>query len=133
MTYSRSLLVAFLVLAACNSGGGDDASPELPDAAGGANATFNWTIVDSGVPSTCASVDVDEVNIEATPEVGVPVLHTFQCVLLPGTLALAPGRYAISAKLYSNRNSQTRAFVPAQPLTVPSSGTAPAMTFNFTL
>ncbi|MBA3498937.1 MAG: hypothetical protein H0T65_01100 [Deltaproteobacteria bacterium] len=54
-------------------------------------------------------------------------------MLLPGTLALPPGRYAISAQLYDGRGPQVRAFAPAQPLTVPATGTAPAMTFNFSL
>jgi hypothetical protein len=132
MTYWRTVLV-ILVIAACSNGGGDD-SPPPPDGPGGAaNATFNWTIVRGGVTSTCAGADADEVQIEATPEVGVPVFHTFQCVLLPGTIALPPGRYAIAAKLYNNRNAQTLAFLPAQALTVPGTGSAPAMTFNFSL
>src|SRR5688572_16964241 len=98
MTYSR-MLVSVLLIAACNSGGDDDGPGGTPDATGATNATFNWTITDGGVPSTCAGVDADEVKIEASPENGVPILHTFQCVLLPGTLALPPGRYAIAAKL----------------------------------
>ena len=131
MTYSR-LLVSSLLVAACHSGGGDDGPGPSPDAQGATpNATFNWTIVRSGVMSTCADADADEVKIEAAPESGVPIMHTFQCVLLPGTLALPPGRYAVSAKLYDGRGPQQRAFVAAQPLTVPPSGTAPAMTFNF--
>ncbi|MDQ3334674.1 MAG: hypothetical protein M4D80_05905 [Myxococcota bacterium] len=132
MTYWRSVLVP-LVIAACSNGGGDE-SPPPPDGPGGAtNATFNWTIVRNGVMSTCAAADADEVKIEAAPESGVPISHTFQCVLLPGTLALPPGRYAISAQLYDGRGPQVRAFAPAQPLTVPATGTAPAMTFNFSL
>lgn len=130
MTYWRSVLVT--LVAACSHGGNDD-SPPPPDSLGTTNATFNWTIVRNGVMSTCAAADADEVKIEATPENGVPINHTFQCVLLPGTLSLAPGRYSISAQLYDGRGPQMRAFVPAQPLTVPATGTAPAMTFNFSL
>ena len=131
MTTSQCLVLT-LMLAACNGGGSGDDSPPTPDAPGGAaNATFTWTITQNGVAATCASADVDEVKIEATPETGVPVFHTFQCVLLPGSLTLPPARYAIVGKLYSNVNAQTRATIPAQALTVPASGTAPAMMFNF--
>jgi hypothetical protein len=129
MTYWRSVLVT--LVAACSSGGGDDSPPPADGPGGATNATFNWTIVRGGVMSTCAAAEVDAVVLEVMPENGVPTDHTFQCVLLPGTLSLAPGRYAIAAQLRDDRNSQTRAFAPAQPLTVPASGTAPAMTFNF--
>ena len=132
MTYSR-WLVSVLLVAACNSKEGDDGPGISLDASVAANTTFNWTITQSGVPSTCADAEADEVKIEAAPENGVPILHTFQCVLLPGRLALPPGRYAIAAKLYDGRGPQQRAFAPAQALMVPASGTAPAMTFNFAL
>jgi hypothetical protein len=131
MTSSRLLVSVFVV--ACNGGGQDDSPGPSLDAPGAANATFNWAITDNGVPSTCAGAGADEVKIEAAPENGVPILHTFQCVLLPGTLALPAGRYAVAAKLYDSRGPQQRAFAPAQPLTVPASGTAPAMMFNFAL
>jgi hypothetical protein len=128
----RNILLV-TALAACNGAGPDDGSLPPPDGGGVPNATFNWTIVRNGVMSTCAAADADEVKIEATPENGVPINTTFQCVLLPGTFALAPGRYAISAQLYDGRGPQVRAFVPAQALTVPPTGSAPAMTFNFSL
>jgi hypothetical protein len=121
------------VFAACDSGPDDGAPPPPDSGTGASNTTFNWTIVRNGVMSTCAAADADEVKIEATPENGVPINTTFQCVLLPGTLTLPPGRYAISAQLYDGRGPQVRAFVPAQALSVPSTGSAPAMTFNFTL
>jgi hypothetical protein len=128
----RNILLV-TALAACNGGGPDDGAPPPPDSGGVPNTTFNWTIVRNGVMSTCAAADADEVRIEAASENGVPINITFQCVLLPGALALAPGRYAISAQLYDGRGPQVRASVPAQALTVPPTGSAPAMTFNFSL
>src|SRR5688500_7262849 len=103
----RNILLV-TALAACNGSGPDDGSPPPPDSAGLPNTTFNWTIVRSGAMSTCAAADADEVRIEATLETGVPINITFQCVLLPGALALAPGRYAVSAQLYDRDRKSTR-------------------------
>ena len=128
---SPFILVA--MLAGC--GGEDDNLPQSPDApgVGGQTTTFNWTIRRQGATATCAAVGATEIEMVATAENGFPTQHTFQCVLSPGTLGLAPGRWAITAKLRDGVNQQTLASVAAQSVTVPASGTSPTVQFAFSL
>lgn len=95
--------------------------------------SFSWTIYRQGAVATCAAVGATEIHVTATAENGFPVDHVFQCVLVPGTLALAPGRYAVSAQLYDGTGPQLLASSPAQALTVPATGTAPTVQLVFNL
>jgi hypothetical protein len=134
MTYSRISLLALALLAACG-GSDDDGAPPTPDgpSSSGASTTFNWTIMKQGASSTCAASRATEVRVTATPEdpSRVPVEHTFQCVLAPGTLSLPPGRYAISAYLYDAMSPQVLGNASPQAVTVPATGTGPTVTFAF--
>ncbi|MDB4960521.1 MAG: hypothetical protein JWP01_520 [Myxococcales bacterium] len=128
-----SPFVLVAMLAAC--GGEDDGGIAIPDApsGGGQTTTFNWTIRRQGATTTCAAVGATEIDVVATAENGLPTNHTFQCILNPGTLGLAPGRWAITATLRDGQNQQTLASVPAQALTVPASGTVPTVQLGFNL
>lgn len=116
----RTLGLLVILLAAC---GGDDSSDDgapPADAPGGGTAQMiDWTIRSGGSETTCAAVGATEVHVTAAPEEGVPVDHTFQCVLVPGSLTLPAGRYAISAELWDGTGPQRLASAPAQAVTVP--------------
>jgi hypothetical protein len=129
-----SPFVLVAMLAACG-GGEDDSGISLPDAPtqGSQSAMFDWTIRQSGSPTTCAAVRATEIHVTATPENGLPVTHTFQCILTPGTLGLPAGRYAVSAELYDGGGPQRLASSPPQALTVPATGTVPTVHLAFSL
>lgn len=125
--------VLVAMLAACS--GEDDGGNAPPDgpSGGGQSAMFDWTIRRAGSPTTCAAVGATEIHVVAMPENGFSINQTFQCILTPGTLGLAPGRYAVSAELYDGGGPQRLASSPQQALTVPASGTVPTVHFAFSL
>src|SRR5687767_15166674 len=133
----RRLMFVVAVLAACGGngpgddggGGGGGGSPDAAAGGTGTPLTVNWSIRwSSGSTTTCGQVMADEVWLTATPEdTSKPDINkTFQCVLLPGTVNLPAGRYAVSAKLHSS--TYGLADGAAQAVTMP---TNQAITFNF--
>lgn len=87
-----------LILAFCVVGCGGSGSDSAVD------VEVQWQIVIGGQAATCADAGAIRVRVRAASEdSGIePVDFDFQCVLSPGTIALGPGRYAVSASLHTD-------------------------------
>jgi hypothetical protein len=122
----RGLALILVLAAACGGDGGDGECLDLGGAtcngvdAPPSNASalsVNWVMRLSGNNATCAQMGAQEVWVNIKPESGQDRSENFQCVLAPGTVQLAAGRYAISAKLYT---SQDILEATTQAVTMPS-------------